>query len=190
MTRKLSVNLFSSLDGAVENPHLWQGEAFDGMLSDFMGSTLGEVDDVLLGRHTYESWSRLWTREDVQDPFQDFINPVRKHVASRTLKPAGITWQNTRLVTGRLKDYVRELKETEGRTISVQGSLSVVAQLVLAGLVDELHMIIHPVLVGPSEERLMDVLGKKSDPVPLQLLDSQTNSKGVAVLTYGPRRQG
>lgn len=140
MSRRVTANLFTTLDGAVENPSSWQGDAFDEILGEVMTETLSSVDDVLLGRETYDFWASHWTREDVEDPFKSFINPVAKHVASRTLKQKDVTWENCSVIDGDLMDFVRGLKGTQGRDISIQGSLSIIAQLLEAGLLDRLTL--------------------------------------------------
>lgn len=185
MTRLVTANLFSTLDGAVENPAAWQGDAFDDILAQVMTSTLSSVDDVLLGRSTYDMWASHWTRDDVEDPFKDFINSVPKHVASRTLARESVTWDNCSVIDVELLEFVRSLKETEGRDISIQGSLSVIAQLLEAGLLDRLTLIVHPVMAG-SERRRSDSMDLSSGPLSLTLLDHQVNTKGTVVLTYGP----
>lgn len=184
MPRLVTANLFMTLDGAVENPHLWQGNAFDDVLGGVMQRTLGEARDVVLGRKTYEMWAGHWSREDVQDPFKDFINPIPKHIASTTLE-APLAWENSTLLEGGLLDGVRALKERGEGTISVQGSLSVVAQLLAAGLLDRLTAIVHPVLAGRGERRLMDSL-ELDGPLPLRLLEQEATTTGTAILVYGP----
>lgn len=185
MSRRVTANLFTTLDGAVENPSSWQGDAFDEILGEVMTETLSSVDDVLLGRATYDMWASHWPREDVEDPFKEFINPVAKHVASRTLNQEDVTWQNCTVIDGELVDFVRTLKETEGRDISIQGSLSVIAQLLEAGLLDRLTLFVHPVFAG-RERRLSDAMNLNQEPLPLTLVDHQVNTKGTAVLVYGP----
>ncbi|WP_269928219.1 dihydrofolate reductase family protein [Kocuria massiliensis] len=185
MSRRITANLFTTLDGAVENPSSWQGDAFDEILGEVMTETLSAVDDVLLGRETYDFWASHWTREDVEDPFKSFINPVAKHVASRTLKQKDVTWENCSVIDGDLMDFVRGLKGTQGRDISIQGSLSIIAQLLEAGLLDRLTLFVHPVFAGP-ERRLSDSMNLNRGALPLMLLDHRVNTKGTTVLVFGP----
>lgn len=145
-----------------------------------IASLFTSVDDVVLDRVTYQEWSGYFPTSD--DPFADFINPVRKHVASRTLAAGDLAWDNARLVEGDLLDHVRDLKQGEGRDVSVCGSISVVGQLVAAGLVDELAVVVHPVVAGRGRH-----LGDEVPMTRLALLDVQRTEKGNAILTYGPR---
>lgn len=108
-------------------------------------------------------------------------NGTTKHVASRTLTADDLTWQNSQLVDGELEAYVAKLKETKGGDIAVQGSMSVVRQLVEAGLMDSLTLIMHPAIAGTGR-RLFD----GAAPTHLALRDVERTSKGNVLLTYGP----
>lgn len=180
MARKLVSCLFTSVDGIVSAPNEFQLDSFDDGVGELMGSTIGTVDDVILGRVSYQEWAGFFPTSD--DPFAAFINPVAKHVASRTLTQANLTWQNSTLVEGELEDFVRALKQGEGRDISVSGSISVVRQMVLAGLMDELILVVHPVIAGHGR-RLFD----DTQLTRLELLDCRRTEKGNAILSYGPR---
>jgi dihydrofolate reductase len=107
-----------------------------------------------------------------------FINPVRKHVASRTLTgPLG--WHNATIIEGDLLDFVRRLKEGDGGDISVNG-ISVVRQLLDGGLLDTLTLTVHPVFAGKGRTLMED----RAEPFRLELVDSQVTSVGNAMLTY------
>lgn len=168
------------MDDIVSAPNEFQLDSFDHELGAFMGSSIGSVDDVILGRVSYQEWAGFFPTSD--DPFAAFINPVRKHVASRTLTQDDLQWENSHLVEGDLVEFVRGLKETHGRDISVSGSISVVRQLVLAGLMDRLTLIVHPVIAGHGRHLFDD-----TELTRLELLDLEKTSKGNALLTYGPR---
>ena len=178
--RKVSAHLFSSLDGVVENPGAFQFGAFGPEEGAAMARALAPVTDVILGRTLYDEWSDFWPKHP-GDGFAEFINPVVKYVASRTLT-APLAWENSRLIDGNLLDFVQDLREWEGGDISVNG-ISVVRQLLAAGLLDTLALTIHPVQVG-SGKRLFDQL---PDPLRLELVDSQITSVGNAMLTYRKR---
>lgn len=175
--RKLTAGLFHSVDGVVEAPNLWQFDSFDAEIGAAMGSMIATTDTVLLGRVGYSQWADYWPTAD--DEFAQFINPVRKHVASRTLTGT-LDWENSTLIEGDLLDFVTELKRGEGGDIAIAGGISLVRQLLFAGLLDELTLITHPVVAG-SGQRLFT----ESDPTTrLTLLDGRITSQGNALLTY------
>lgn len=184
MDRRIVAALFYSVDGVVSDPFKFQYDSFDAGLGEAMTKAISSIDDAILGRVTYEQWAGYWSTQAPEEdaPFADFINPVAKHVASRTLTPGDLTWQNSRLIEGDLLDFVRRLKATDGADISVQGSISVVRQLVEAGLMDALTLIIHPAIAGEGV-RLFDGFA----PTRLSLLDVETTQAGNVLLTYGPR---
>ncbi|MBG6183142.1 dihydrofolate reductase [Arthrobacter sp. CAN_A214] len=178
--RKVTAGLFSSVDGVVESPHLWQFDSFDDELGAGMDAMLDRTDTVLLGRVSYEEWSDYWPKAQSDDEFGTFINPVEKFVASRS-RTDSLEWENSRRIEGDLVDFVTELKATDGKDISVCGSISVVRQLLFAGLLDSLTLMMHPVIAG-SGRRLFET----GDPLTrLTLQDSTITSKGNAILVYG-----
>ncbi|GAA6525827.1 dihydrofolate reductase family protein [Intrasporangium sp. DVR] len=182
--RKVVAGLFHSLDGAVESPDRWQFDSFDDEVGERMNRTIGSIDDALMGRVTYKEWSGYWPHSAPAEDnsFADFINAVPKHVASTTLT-GPLEWQNSTVIEGELHDYVRGLKESQGRDIGVQGSIGIVRDLVLAGLLDELTLITHPVVAGGSYRRLF----QPGDPTTrLALADATTTSAGNVLLTYHP----
>ena len=103
MNRKVTAHLFSTLNGVVENPNLWQFDAFGPEEGQLMGEVIGPVTDVVIGRRLWQEWSQFWPGAD--DPFGQFINPVRKHVVSTTLS-GDLPWNST-VITGDPVDYVR-----------------------------------------------------------------------------------
>ena len=177
--RKFTAGLFHSLDGAVEAPDKWQFDAFDDELGAYLGRTLEVVDTVILGRVGYEAWAKDFG-EGSDDFFGPFINNVPKFVATRTLK-GPLSWQNSTIIPGDLDAFVRELKQKPGGEIAVMGGISIVRHLFLAGLLDELTLITHPVIAGTGYRRLFDA----RDTVRLALIRSETTSKGNVVSTYG-----
>lgn len=183
MSRRVVAGLFHSLDGVVSEPNLFQFDSFDADLGRLMGEVLGPVDEVVMGRKGYQQWAAYWPGHNDPDDFGPFINPIRKHVASRTLTQADLTWENSHLIEGDLLDFVRRLKEADGGDISVQGSISVVRQLFLAGLLDRLTLITHPVIAGAGER----LFGPETPTTRLRLLDHEVTTAGNVVVTYGLR---
>lgn len=175
--RKVTAHLFSSLDGVVENPGEFQGDAFGKEEGELMAAGLAPVTEVLLGRVIYQEWSEYWPNNPGAG-FDAFINPVTKHVASRTLS-GPLEWENSHLIGGDVLDFVRELKQGDGGEISVNG-ITLIAELLRAGLLDELTLTIHAVLVGAGR-RLFDEL---DEPLRLEVVKSQVTPQGNAIVTY------
>lgn len=182
--RKLIAGLFYSIDGVAEAPDTFQFDSFDDELGAAMGRIMADIDTVLMGRVGWEEWAGYWPQARVDLDFAGFINAVPKHVASDTLDAADMTrWQNSRLIEGDLEAFVRDLKSRAGGTMAVMGGMSLVCQLLLAGLMDELMLIVHPVVAG-SGRRLFE------DGTPttrLLLKESEQTTKGNVILTYAKR---
>lgn len=177
--RKVTAGLFHSIDGVVEAPNLWQFDAFDDELGAALGAMMANTDTVLLGRIGYEAWAKDFGEGD--DPyFGPFINNVPKFVASRTLK-GKLSWQNSTLIAGDLAAFLRELKQKPGNDIALMGGISLVRQMLFAGLLDELTLITHPVVAGSGYRHLFEA----GDPTTRLVLKSNvTTSKGNVVSTY------
>lgn len=180
--RKIAASLFISLDGVVEDPADWHFPYFN----DEMGAavTAQMADTLILGRKTYDSFAGAWPEREAEGGedagFAASLGDARKIVVSR--QPLEFTWRNSELLQGELVKAVTELKNEPGGPIAVSGSVSVVRQLLAAGLVDELHLLVHPIAVRKGE-RLFD---EGTDSVPLRLIRSETFSTGVVYLIYGP----
>jgi dihydrofolate reductase len=180
--RKVVASLFSSLDGVVEAPNEWQF-AFDDEMGAAMSRILDETDAVLLGRVTYTEWAGYWPTS-TDEPFASWINRTPKYVASQTLKSVD-DWPNSTLISGPVGDFVTELRQQEGATISTAGSPSLVRSLLEQGLVDELTLLIHPVVAGGGRQRLFEPDAALTK---LELIESQPTSSGVLIATYRPVR--
>jgi dihydrofolate reductase len=180
--RKLTAGLFCSVDGVVEDPFLWQFDSFDEELGAGMGEMMGRIDTALLGRVGYQQWAEYWPKAESDADFAGFINPLPKFVASRTLGPE-LEWENSRLIEGPLEDFVADLKNSDGGEIGIFSSISLVRQLLFAGLLDTLMLIVHPVVAGSGRRLFTD-----GDPLTrLELQSSQQTSKGNMILSYGLR---
>lgn len=185
MSRAVVANLFYSVDGVAADPYLSQHDSFDDDLGHLMSEGITKIDANIMGRVTYGDWSSYWPSVTDGDDagFAAFINGTPKYVASRTLKPAAVTWSNASLIEGDLLEHVRTLKEQPGGDIAVQGSLSVTRQLVEAGLMDRLTLIVHPAIAGIGR-RLFD----GAAPTRLTLLNVDRTTKGNVVVTYSPQQ--
>ncbi len=183
--RRVVSGLFISLDGVVESPDQWQFD-FDEEMGAELSRSLESADAVLLGRVTYTEWAGYWPSvtggEDAG--FADWINSSPKYVASTTLEHVD-EWPNSTLLTGDLADAVKQLKAGEGKDISVAGSPSLVRSLLEHDLLDELVLLIHPVIAGGGRKKLFadDAALKK-----LELVSARPTPSGVIIATYRPAR--
>lgn len=147
-----------------------------------MGDVIGGVTDVVMGRRLWEEWSEFWPSAD--DPFAQFINPVRKHVVTSTLS-GDLPW-NSVAVPGDARAYVETLRTLEGGDISVAGGIETVRSLFLAGVVDELILTMHPVVTGQGR-RLFD---ERVPTTRLALASARPTNANNAILTYHLRPTG
>lgn len=178
--RKVTAGMFHSLDGAVEAPNEWQFDRFDDELGALLGGVLGRVDTVIMGRKGFEEWAGYWPTAQQDEGFAQFINAVPKHVASRTLK-AALAWENSSIIAGDLDAFVRDLKAKDGGEVAVMASISVVNHLFLAGLLDELTLITHPVIAGSKYRKLFP---NGTGTTRLELVSTEKTSKGNIISTY------
>jgi dihydrofolate reductase len=183
--RKITAGLFISLDGVVEAPDQWHFPYFNDEMGAAVDATLGAVDTMLFGRKTYDSFAGAWPEREAAGgedaPFAKTLGDARKIVVSN--QQLDFTWRNSEQLQGDLVEAVTALKNEPGdANIGMSGSVSVVRQLLAAGLLDELHLLVHPIAVRKGM-RLFDE-GEPS--VPLKLLSSETFETGVLNLVYAP----
>ena len=181
----ITASLFSALDGVVD-PGVgnWHFPYFNEEMGEAVGGT-HDADVMLFGRVTYDSFAGAWPEREAAGeedaPFAKALGDVRKIVVSN--QQLDFTWRNSEQLQGDLIEAVTALKEEPGdRTIAMSGSVSVVRQLLAAGLLDELHLLVHPIAVRKGM-RLFDE-GEPS--IPLILISSQTFTTGVLNLVYAP----
>jgi len=178
--RKVISGLFISLDGIVESPDKWQFDNFDAEMVAGMEAHLATEDTILLGRVTYQEWAPYWPTS-TDEPFASHINNTPKYVFSSTLDQ--VEWKNSTLVKGSsLAGEIARLKQQPGKNIGVAGSPTLVRSLLQNNLLDELTLMIHPVVVGRGKRLFKDGSELKR----LKLVSSQITSTGVAILTYQP----
>jgi dihydrofolate reductase len=184
---KLIVTEFVTLDGVMEAPggeptHPHAGWVFDFMTPEQeqykLKETL-EAESLLLGRVTYEGFSTAWPERAGE--FADKMNSMPKYVVSSTLKDP-LEWNNSTLIRGDIPEEVGKLKEQDGGPILVAGSATLVHSLIEDDLVDELRLMVFPVLVGGGKRPFPDSQQKK----PFKLTDTHAFGSGVAVHTYEP----
>ena len=142
MVRSVVVYEFLSLDGVAEQPDEFVTD-FDDVMHENLDRVIATQDAVLLGRGTYDEWAEFWPTSDIE-PFAGFINGVEKFVVTST--PPEEVWANTKIVDGGLLEFVTELSQQPGKDIGVHGSIALTQSLLEQGLVDELRLVIAPVL--------------------------------------------
>jgi dihydrofolate reductase len=175
--RKVMESTLVSLDGVIGDPHTWTGEGFDEEAVAIALEQLRRSDAMLMGRHTYEMFSQIWPAP--ADDYAAAIYHMPKYVFSSTLGRAD--WNNSTVVTGDVAATVRDLKQRDGRDIVLYGHGPVGQALLEDGLLDELKLWVHPVLVGAGATLLRD--GQRFE---LELIQTHTTRRGVAILTYRP----
>jgi dihydrofolate reductase len=194
--RPLVVTEFTTLDGVVQAPggpeeDTTGGFAHGGWLVPFFDDTLGAqmdawfagVEDFLLGRGTYEIFAGAWPQAPTEDdPVAEALNTRTKHVASRTLTSLG--WSGARLVEGDVVEAVRALRGQDGGELQVHGSPGLVQTLLRADLVDELRLVVAPVVLGEGKR----LFGDGAIPRSWRLTASAATPTGVLLCTY--RRGG
>jgi dihydrofolate reductase len=185
MMRKIIANLFISLDGVVEEPGNWHFPYFNDEMGAAVDAVLGTADTMLLGRKTYEDHAGAWPQleaaggEDAE--FAKVLGDARKIVVSHQRQE--LTWRNSEHLEGDLVEGVTALKNEPGDGhIAMSGSISVVRQLLAAGLLDELRLLVHPIAVRKG----MRLFDEGDSPIPLKLISSQAFSTGVLHLVYQP----
>jgi len=179
--RKVVAGLFISLDGVTESPEKWQFDHFDAEMMSNMASSSAAQDAILLGRVTYQEWAPYWpTSKD--EPFASYINNIPKHVISTTLDK--VEWNNSTLIKSSLPEEIARLKGQPGKNIGVAGSPTLVRSLLLNDLLDELTLMIHPVVVGSGKR----FFNGGNDLKRLKLVGSQITTTGVTILTYQPAK--
>src|SRR4051794_6177129 len=180
--RKVTAGLFSSIDGVVQAPNEWQ-PGFDDEMGAAMSRMLEEQDAVLLGRVTFSEWAGYWPTS-TDEPFASWINATPKYVASTTLDSVD-HWSNSILMKGSVADFVAELRQQPGGTIGTAGSPTVVRYLIEHGLLDELTLMISPVVAGGGRKRLFP---DDAALTAFELVDAQPTSSGTLIATYRPKR--
>jgi dihydrofolate reductase len=183
--KKLTADLFISVDGVVEDPHLWHFPYFNDEMGAAVSATLGAADTVLLGRKTYDSFAGAWPERETAGGddagMAKALGDARKIVVSS--QPLQFTWRNSEQLQGDVVAAVTALKNEPGAsTIAMSGSVSVVRQLLAAGLIDELHLLVHPIALRKG----MRLFDEGATPVPLKLISAETFQTGVLNLVYGP----
>ena len=187
---KIIVTEFVSLDGVIQAPgggedykhagwtfQIRRGEEGDGFK---LKETL-DSEALLLGRVTYDGFAKAWPA--MKGEFADKFNSMPKYVVSSTLKHAD--WNNSTILSGDAIEEVRKVKSTLNGNIVVHGSAQLVQALAANDLIDELRLMVFPVILGSGKRLFGDMDGKKS----MTLVSSQTVGDGVQILIYEPKQK-
>jgi dihydrofolate reductase len=180
--RRVIVSEFVSLDGVIESPDKWHFPYFNDEMGQAIGSAMAEADAMLMGRVLYEEWAAFWPNQDPdENPFAARMNDTPKYVVSTTLREP-LEWQNSTLIGENVAEEISRLKQQPGKDISISGSGTLVQSLLRDDLIDELRLLVHPIVVSSGKRLFAD----EGDRKPLELVDSKTFSTGVVYLTYRP----
>ena len=197
---RIVVSEFMSLDGVVQAPGGpdedteggfahggWTHPFFDPeVVGGAFADALTKADALLFGRRTWQSMAAAWP-ERGGDPFADRMNAISKYVVSRTLSDDDLTWNNTRRIPGdEAVAHIRKLRETDSGDLLVMGSPTLVRTLLHEGLVDELRLMIMPVILGGGKSIFPGDGALRT----LELVSTVTSGTGVNVCTYRPVDKG
>jgi dihydrofolate reductase len=177
--RKVIAGLFVTLDGVTERPEQWQQRYMTPEIGQTLGALMAASDTLVLGRRTYQEWAAFWPEQGSENPFAAQINATPKLVASTTLDT--VEWENSTLIAGDVPERLAEIKAQPGGTILINGSATLVRSLIDAGALDELHLLVHPVVAG-SGTPLFDGLR----PTAMELSESRAFDNGVVLLAFRP----
>jgi dihydrofolate reductase len=183
---RIVVTEFISLDGVVEDPGGSEDFKYSGWSFEFNRGDEGDQfkldetmasDALLLGRVTYEGFADSWPSRDGE--FADKFNSMPKYVVSSTLKNPD--WTNTTVIEGDLAEEVAKLRDRHDGDVTVHGSAQLAQALIDKDLVDALHLMVFPVVLGTGKQ----LFGETGDKKTLKLTDSKTVGDGVSILVYG-----
>jgi len=186
---RIVVTEFVSLDGVMEDPGGaedfkyggWTFEIDRGEGDKFKLDETFDSEALLLGRVTYEGFAEAWPSREGE--FADKFNTMPKYVVSSTLREP--TWNNTTVLSGDVVEEVSKLREQSSGDVYVHGSRRLAQTLLENDLVDELHLMVFPVVLGSGERLFGETTSKKR----LELVDSKVVGDGVAILVYRPGKE-
>ena len=187
--RKIIAATFVSLDGVMQAPGGpeedpvggfkfggWTFYYFDEVAGTAMEELFSKPFDLLLGRRTYDIFAAYWPYQ--KDPIADAFNPATKYVA--THRPDTLTWQNTQSLGPDVVARLKELKQEEGPDLLIQGSGNLIQTLLANGLIDEIRLMIFPLLLGKGKR----LFGDGAMPAAFKLAKSEASTTGVIMATY------
>ncbi|TPK72546.1 dihydrofolate reductase [Mesorhizobium sp. B2-4-15] len=187
--RKIIAATFVSLDGVMQAPGGpeedpvggfefggWTFHYFDEVAGTVMEELFSRPFALLLGRRTYDIFAAYWPYQ--KDPIGDAFNPATKYVA--THRPESLTWQNTQWLGPDVVARLKELKQEDGPDLLIQGSGNLIQTLLANGLIDEIRLMIFPLLLGKGKR----LFGDNALPAAFKLTKSLTSTTGIIMATY------
>ena len=190
--RKLIVTEFYSLDGLMSDAQDqmdWVTTTFSQDMGAYVGDAYANADTLFLGEVTYQIMAAYWpTAETNPEAFQGdaesayIMNSIRKVVFSKNVKD--LAWSNSVLRTEIVPEEINKMKQEACKNILVTGSASIVQQLTNFGLIDEYHLLIHPVILGNGKPLFQDIRERHT----LKLISTEIFQNGVVLLRYEPLR--
>jgi dihydrofolate reductase len=188
---RIVITEFVSLDGVMEDPGGAEDFKYGGWSFEFSRGDEGDrfkldetmnSDALLLGRKTYEGFADAWPSRSGE--FADKFNGMPKYVVSSTLRDP--SWTNSTVIDGDPVEEIRTLRDRPGGDIVVHGSARLAQTLLEADLVDQVRLMVFPVVLGAGKR----LFGETGDKKPLRLVDSKVVGDGVAIMVYEPARAG
>ncbi len=179
--RGINVSTYVSLDGVFEDP-AWSAPYWSDAAQQFARDQLWESDALLLGRTTYEAFAASWPTEEWierEGEFAERMNSLPKYVASTSLEEP-LEWNNSHLLKGDVAQDVAKLKEEPGQDMLMYSSVELMHALMEHGLIDEVRIWLHPLILGSGKHLFKDGIEKTE----LELVDTTTLPNGVVVLAY------
>jgi dihydrofolate reductase len=191
--RKINAALFITLDGVVEAPgpdadslpekRGWSMPFTDNEVELVIGAGMANSDAMLLGRTTYQEFAAFWSKVSEDDPFGHIMNNQTKYVVSTTLDKA--EWKNSHLIKGDVATELNKLKQQPGQDINIVGSGTLTRSLIEADLVDELQLMLCPVVLGVGKRLFDDTHFTKS----MKVLEAKSFDSGMIYLRLQPEKK-
>jgi dihydrofolate reductase len=178
VARNVYATYFMTLDGVVQDPHHWSFPFWNEETATFKNEELRKTDILLLGRKTYEGFAQAWPSRKGQDDFSTKFNTMPKYLVSSTVTDP--EWNNTSVITGDVVGEVRKLKEQLDGVIQVPGSIQLVQELIENDLVDEIHLMTFPVILGTGRR----LFGETSDKSTWKLADAKAVGEGIPITIF------
>lgn len=189
--RRVIAGAFVSLDGVMQGPGGpqedptggfthggWTVNYWDETMGPFMAAMFAKPFDLLLGRKTYEIFAAHWPFVEDSDPTAASLNAATKYVATSSTEP--LTWKNSVALRGNVASEIARLKQGSGPNLLTQGSTILLQTLLAHDLVDELRLLVFPLVLGPGKR----LFGKGTKPSALKLTATSTSTTGVVMSVY------
>jgi len=189
--KQIKIQTFASLDGVMQAPGVpdedtsggfvlggWSQPHWDEMMGQVMDQAMAEEYDLLLGRRTYDIFAAHWPNAGDDNPVTQKFNKATKYVA--TSSPKTLEWQNSQAITGDIAATIAKLKQSNGPTLSVQGSSQLIQTLLENGLADEFFVWTFPIVLGAGKR----MFGDGAAPLGLKLDELKTSTTGVSMARY------